>query len=101
MSDVVEFLERIGQDAPLNRASHDELERELAGTVLDPAVQEAILAKDGFKLRSLLKIAPNAGYLVPGEEQEEEREEDEDGGEDPGHEDDAERSAREFTGALD
>lgn len=101
MSDVVEFLARIGQDAPLNCASHDALARELAGTVLDPAMQEAILAKDGFKLRSLLKIVPNAGYLIPGEEQEEEREEDEDGGEDPGHEDDVERSARKFAGALD
>lgn len=101
MSDVVEFLVRMGRDAPLNRASHDALARELAGTALDQATQEAILAKDGFKLRNLLKIVPNAGYLIPGEEQEEEREEDEDGGEDPGREDDAERSARKFAGALD
>lgn len=101
MSDVVEFLARIGQDAPLKRAPHAVLARELADTGLDPAMQEAILAKDGFKLRSLLKIVPNAVYLIPGEEQEqEEREEDEDGGEDPGHEEDVEHSARKLAGAL-
>lgn len=101
MSDVVEFLARVGQDASLNRASQEALAGELAATVLDPVIQKAILAKDGFKLRSLLEITPNAGYLIPGEEQEEEREEDEDGGEDPGHEDNPEHSMRKFAESLD
>jgi hypothetical protein len=54
MSNVIDFLERMGQDAQLRHASRSEMELVLMGAQLDPKLQEAILAKDQQWLESLL-----------------------------------------------
>jgi hypothetical protein len=54
MSNVINFLERMGQDAQLRHASRNEMELALAGTQIDPELQAAILAKDQSLLEVLL-----------------------------------------------
>ena len=54
MSDVIDFLERVGQDAQWRNASQDEMELALAHAQIDPELQAAILAKDQQKLGVLL-----------------------------------------------
>ncbi|KZC34555.1 MULTISPECIES: hypothetical protein [Rhodanobacter] len=91
MSDVVEFLERMGRDAQLSRASVNELEHVMASTGLDLTLQDAILSEDSSTLKALLGIATHCAMLAPGEEQEEQ--EDEGGDETPEREDETSRSA--------
>lgn len=54
MSNVIDFLERMGQDAQLRHASRNYLEATLAETQIDPELQAAILAKDQQQLEALL-----------------------------------------------
>jgi hypothetical protein len=54
MSNVIAFLERMGQDAQLRRASRTEVELALAGAQIDSELKAAILAKDHQKLEVLL-----------------------------------------------
>lgn len=91
MPDIVDFLERVGQDALLNRASRGELESLLAGVKLDQQAREALVAGDRQKLEALFDVAPLCAMLIPGEEQEDEQE-DEDTEESPGHEESARHS---------
>jgi hypothetical protein len=98
MSDVVEFLERMGQDAQLSRASDSEFEHVVASTGLDSILQNAILSKDSSTLEALLGIAVHCAMLAPAEEQEEQ--EDEDGGETPEREDETSRAALSAVGLI-
>jgi hypothetical protein len=91
MPDIVDFLEKVGQDALLNRASRSELELVLAGVKMDQRVREALVAGDRRKLQALFDVAPLCAMLIPGEEQEEEQE-DEDTEESPEHEESMRRS---------
>lgn len=77
MTDVIDFLERMGQDAQLRHASQDEVERALTSAEMAPALQAAILARDLAQLESLLGQAPVCVCLFPGKEEEEEGDEDE------------------------
>lgn len=54
MSDVIDFLERLGQDAQWRDVSQNEMEHALAQAQIDPELQVAILAKDRRKLEVLL-----------------------------------------------
>jgi len=54
MSNVIDFLERMGQDAQLRHASQNDVEQALARAQIDPQLQTAILAKDQRKLETLL-----------------------------------------------
>ena len=77
MSDVIDFLEQMGQDAQLRHASQDEVKLVLTGAEIAPDLQAAILANDPAQLEALLKQAPVFGYFLPGKEDEEEADEDE------------------------
>ena len=72
MTDVIDFLERIGQDAHLRHGSQDELEHALSSTQLAPEVRSAILVKDQAQLESLLGQVPLCGMFFPSKEDEEE-----------------------------
>lgn len=98
MSDVIEFLEQMGQDAQLSRVSGNELEHVVASTGLDSILQNAILSKDSSTLEALLGIAVHCAMLAPAEEQEEQ--EDEGGGETPEREDETSRAASSAVGSI-
>ena len=79
MSDVIEFLERFGQDADLRYATREMLEEALQGAGIDPSLRAAILGKDVRALESLLGAEPNVCCAVHREEEEEEEEEEGEG----------------------
>ncbi|MBB6188618.1 hypothetical protein [Rhodanobacter sp. MP7CTX1] len=54
MSNVIAFLERMGQDAQLRHASQNDVRLALAREQIDPELQAAILAKDQQRLETLL-----------------------------------------------
>jgi hypothetical protein len=85
MSNVIDFLERLGKDAHLRRASDPELEQALIRAQIDPAVREAILLRDQRRLESLLGATANvccAIYAPLHEEDDEEQQKRQDDGED-------------------
>jgi hypothetical protein len=98
MSNVIDFLERLGQDATLRRASNAELEQALIGAQIDPAIREAILLRDQRRLESLLGANPNVCCMIIAparEEDDEEERKDRQDGDDAG---DEERAVRLTTG---
>ncbi len=74
MTNVIDFLERMGQDAQLRHASQDEVELALTSAEIAPELQAAILAKDQTYLQTLLGQDPLCGMLFPGKEDEQEDE---------------------------
>ena len=64
MSDVIEFLERLGRDAHLRHASEVEVGRALARTRIDPALQAAILSEDQQQLEALLGADTNVCCMI-------------------------------------
>ncbi|HUW52536.1 MAG TPA: hypothetical protein VMV99_03835 [Rhodanobacter sp.] len=70
MSNVIDLLERMGQDARLRHASQDEVELALAGAQIDPELRAAILAKDQRKIEELLGRGHLCCLMVPGKEDE-------------------------------
>jgi hypothetical protein len=73
MFDVIDFLERVGQDAQLRHASRDDVGLALSGAEVDSELRVAILARDGNELRALLGRDPFCCLISPakpGEEQE-------------------------------
>jgi hypothetical protein len=71
MTDVIDFLERMGQDAQLRHASQDEVELALTSAEIVPEMREAILAKDQAQLEMLLGQIPQCGVFFPSKEDEE------------------------------
>lgn len=55
MSNIVDFLENVGQNASLRYASSNEMQRALASSPLDQDAVDAVLAQDLQKISSLLK----------------------------------------------
>ena len=74
MSNVIDFLERVGQDAQLRQGSQNEMELAMTRAQIDPELQAAIVAKD----QSLLEMLLGQGILccmqMPGKEDEDEDE---------------------------
>lgn len=67
MSDVIDFLERMGQDAQLRYASQDTIVTALADLQIEPQQSSAVLASDPERLRSLLGHEPLfATLMTPG-----------------------------------
>ena len=64
MSNFMEFLEQMGQDAQLRYATSDELEQALNRAQIEPAVQAAVLAGDRHRLEVLLGATPNTFCAV-------------------------------------
>lgn len=83
MSDIIEFLERMGEDARLRGASGAELERALADARLEPQHGAAVLAGDTARLQALLGLGSLMAVQLPAEEEEEEQEDEGDGEEPP------------------
>ena len=66
MSNVIDFLERMGADATLRAAGTDALARELAASAVDASLAAAILAGDDAALRD--RLAPGTYYAIQLEE---------------------------------
>ena len=77
MSDVIDVLERMGQDAQWSSASQDELQSALAAAEITPELQAAIVAGDQQGLQKLLGIAPLYAMLSPGKDKEDDDKDDE------------------------
>jgi hypothetical protein len=76
---VIDFLERFGQDAGLRYASGEVVAEALQQAGIEPALQAAILAKDQRALQALLGSDTNVCCLIhKDDEEEEEKESDED-----------------------
>ena len=54
MSNVIAFIERMGQDAQLRHASRSQVEIALANAQIDPELQAAILGENQQQLETLL-----------------------------------------------
>ena len=76
MPDVIDFLERMGQDAQLHHATLSDVEFALTRAQLDPEIRAAILAKDQPLLEALLGSSNVFCGLLPGKQDEEEGEDD-------------------------
>ena len=77
MSDLIDFLERMGGDSQSRLATGPGLEEALTRAGIAPAVRSAVLAGDQLRLESLIGASHNVCNLVdlPDEEDEEEDEE--------------------------
>lgn len=76
MSNVIGFLEKMGQDAELRHATNDEMKLALTSTQIDPDLKAAILQSDQAKLDVLLGARINIVCSVfPGKEEDDEEEE--------------------------
>jgi hypothetical protein len=65
MSNVIDFLEMIGQDARLRHASQNEMKLALANVQMDSGLQAAILAKDQPQLEALLGVSNTCCLVFP------------------------------------
>lgn len=74
MFDVIDFLERMGQDAQWRHASQDEVGLALAGAEIDPELRVAILARDEQGLQALLGQDPFCCLINPAKPDEEQEE---------------------------
>ena len=67
MSNFMEFLEKMGQDAQLRYATSHELQQALTRAQIDPAVGAAVLTGDRRQLEVLLGATANTfcGVIAP------------------------------------
>lgn len=77
MSDVIDLLERMGQDAQWSHASQGDIQSALAETDLHPELRAAIAFGDQKTLELLIGLSPLCGMFMPGKEDEKEDEENE------------------------
>ena len=79
MSEVIEFLERLGCDARLRHATNDEVAQALAQAGIEDPARATILWGDRPALESLLDAKANVfcGVIPAEEEGEDEKEDDE------------------------
>lgn len=70
MSNVVDFLEKMGRDAQLRHASSSDVELALTNTQIDSELPAAILAKDQLQLEVLLGCVNVCCMLEPSKEDE-------------------------------
>lgn len=59
MSNIIDFLERMGQDAQLRHAPGSEVERALIKAQIEPALRAIILGEDSRRLETLLGATAN------------------------------------------
>ncbi len=88
MLNVIDFLERVGEDAELRHASREALEEALRSAGIDPALRAAILGKDPRALEGLLGADANICCTVHQDDEEEETEDDEEEDDEDEDEDD-------------
>lgn len=75
MSNVIDLIERLGQDARLRHASVADMELALTQAQVDPEIRAAILAKDQRRLEQLLEGGNVCLALCPAEEEDDDTEE--------------------------
>lgn len=75
MSDLIDFLERMGGDSRLRFATGPVLDEALSNAGIAPTVRSAVLAGDQLRLEPLIGASHNVCNLVnlPDEEDEEEQ----------------------------
>ena len=78
MSDLIDFLEKMGGDSQSRFVTGPGLEEALTRAGIDPTVRAALLAGDQLQLEALIGASHNVCNLInlPDEEEEEEDEED-------------------------
>ena len=76
MSNIIDFLERMGRDSQLRHASQNEVELALVSEKIDLELQAAILAKNPSQLGALLGQGVFCCMQEPGKEDEDEDEDD-------------------------
>ncbi|MDB6105119.1 MAG: hypothetical protein JWO52_5118 [Gammaproteobacteria bacterium] len=74
MSNVIDFLEKWGQDSQLRHATSAELEKALLGAGIEPAERAAILGADGCTLGFLLGARSRIVCAVYAPEEDEDEE---------------------------
>ncbi|AGG89545.1 MULTISPECIES: hypothetical protein [Rhodanobacter] len=65
MSNIIDFLENVGQNASLRYASAGDMQRMLVHSQLDQDIKEAVLAKDQERLTALVGAQNVCCLLVP------------------------------------
>jgi hypothetical protein len=65
LSDIIDFMERMGSDAQLSQASVDELGEVLSATDFPPEVQSAMIARNAQQLSALLGTSPACVLVAP------------------------------------
>jgi hypothetical protein len=65
MSNIIDFLETIGQDANLRYASNREMQHMLVNSQLDQDIKQAVLARDQQRLTALVGAQNVCCLLVP------------------------------------
>jgi hypothetical protein len=82
VSNVVDFLQRAGEDSQLRYASCGGLEQALAQTNIAPALREALLKRDATRLATLLGSRQDmCGFVFAPQDEDEPEPEDQDSGE--------------------
>jgi hypothetical protein len=77
VSNVIDFLHTLGQDADLRHASRQQLELALEAAGIDPALRAALLGTDQRKLENLLGANANVcAMIAPGKKEDDEEEDD-------------------------
>lgn len=66
MSNIIDFLETVGQNASLRYASPEKMQHVLADSQVDNELQEAVLAGDQQRLSELLRAKNTCCMLMPG-----------------------------------
>ena len=89
MSNVIDFLEQLGQDSRLRHATSTEVDQALLRAGIDSAVRTAISGSDWRMLEALVGATHNifCGINVPEEQEEEDEEEEGEEEEEDGDED--------------
>jgi hypothetical protein len=87
VSNVIDFLERLGQDAQLRTATNEEIEVALREAGVEPVGRTAILDQDRQALEALLRVEDNVCCLIYKEDEEEEEEHEDEEEEEEGEDD--------------
>jgi hypothetical protein len=74
MTDIIDFLERMGRDAGLRGTTSAELSAALAEVQVDPSLRKAVLAGDRSTLELILGAHPNVCCTTHYPESDEEQE---------------------------
>ncbi len=64
MSNVIDFLERLGQDADLRYAAHPELDRAMQEAQMSPEIRAALINGDQCSLEKLLGASANVCCMI-------------------------------------
>ena len=94
VSNVIDFLERFGQDADLRHASDEAVAEALRNAGIEPALQAAVLDKDQRALEALLGADTNVCCMVYKEDEAEEEEPEEEEEDDEHEPDEAQQKPK-------